>query len=76
MYLLSISRFWTQSIERFLFFISIYFELRDTENQQFNNDITVMSKSRQFLIQLLTFLNLRMLLRLCSVAIFYSQMFF
>ena len=33
-YLLSFLRFWTSSIERFLFFIMIYFEWRDTENQQ------------------------------------------
>ena len=33
-YLLSISRFQTYSIEWFLFFILIYFEWRDTENQQ------------------------------------------
>ena len=33
-YLLSVLRFWTLSIERFGFFILIYFEWRDTKNQQ------------------------------------------
>ena len=35
MYLLSFARFLTWSIERFWFFILIYFEWRDTENQQY-----------------------------------------
>ena len=35
MYLLSFLRFWTLSIEQFLIFILVYFEWRDTENQQY-----------------------------------------
>ena len=33
-YFLSVPRFWTLSIERFVIFIWIFYEWQDTENQQ------------------------------------------